>query len=204
MARTANPLRPTELLDRIADYFATYGVADLSLRPLAKAVKSSPRVLLYYFGSKEDLVLKAVARLRERQRVTYQHMKALQYQTPGEACRAIWRHMSSPQNARLFAISLEIFTLALREPQRFADYLHGSIEDWLGFLALPLTREGYSEAEARAYATVVVAGFRGFLLDYCVTQDRQRIDRAVELWLQALDTVSLRNEPASLGERRTG
>lgn len=192
MARTANQLRPAELLDRVADYFASHGVADFSLRPLSKAVKSSPRVLLYYFGSKEELVLKAVARLRERQRVTYQHMKALQYQEPTEACRAIWRHMSSPQNARLFAISLEIFTLALRDPRRFAEYLRGSIEDWLGFLAPPLVQKGYSESEARAHATVVVAGFRGFLLDYCATQDRARIERAVELWLQGLDAVSLR------------
>jgi AcrR family transcriptional regulator len=196
VARTVNPVRPTELLDRIADYFATHGVADLSLRPLSKAVKSSPRVLLYYFGSKEDLVLKAVARLRERQRVTYQHMKALQYQTPAEACRAIWGHMSSPQNARLFAISLEIFVLALRQPERFAEYLRGSIEDWLGFLAPPLTRKGYSESAARAYATVVVAGFRGFLLDYCATQDRQRVNGAVEMWLPTLDAIPLEKENA--------
>jgi AcrR family transcriptional regulator len=194
MPRIASLERPTELLDRVADYFAAHGVADLSLRPLSKAVKSSPRVLLYYFGSKEDLVLKAVARLRERQRVTYQHMKALQYQTPAEACRAIWRHMSSPQNARLFAISLEIFALALRQPQQFAEYLRGSIEDWLGFLGAPLTQKGYSESEARAYATVVVAGFRGFLLDYCATHDRERINRAVELWLQMLDAIPLRKE----------
>jgi len=197
-------VRPTELLDRIAAYFAAHRVADLSLRPLAKAVKSSPRVLLYYFGSKEELVAKAVARLRERQRVTYQHMKALPYQEPADICRAIWRHMSSPQNVRLFAISLEIFTLALRQPQRFAEYLRGSMEDWLGFLAPPLARRGYTEPEARAYATLIIAGFRGFLLDYCATQDRARIDRAVELWLQALDTVSLGNEEASLGEGRTG
>ena len=197
MGRTANPERPTELLDRTADYFATQGVAELSLRPLSKAVGSSPRVLLYYFGSKEELVLKAVARLRERQRVTYEQMKALEYQTPGEACRAIWQHMSSPENARLFAISLEIFTLALRERQRFADYLQGSIEDWLGFLAPPLTQKGYGEAEARAYATVVVAGFRGFLLDYCATQDRQRVDRAVELWLPTLDAMQLKKENAN-------
>jgi len=192
--RTASLVRPTELLDRVADYFASHGVADLSLRPLSKAVKSSPRVLLYYFGSKEDLVAKAVARLRERQRVTYQHMKSLSYQEPANACRAIWRHMSSPQNARLFAISLEIFALALRQPQRFAEYLHGSIEDWMGLLASPLARKGYSESEARAYATVVLAGFRGFLLDYCATQDRPRIDRAVELWLPMLEAIPLRKE----------
>jgi AcrR family transcriptional regulator len=167
-------------------------------------VKSSPRVLLYYFGSKEELVLKAVARLRERQRVTYQDMKALQYETPVETCRAIWRHMSSPQNARVFAISLEIFTLALREPRRFAEYLQGSIEDWLGFLAPPLVQKGYAESEARAYASVVVAGFRGFLLDYCATQDRERIDRAVEMWLKTLDALPLRKEQGPPGERRTG
>jgi AcrR family transcriptional regulator len=191
--RTASLERPDELLDDVADYVAANGVAELSLRPLSKAVKSSPRVL-YYFGSKEDLVVKVLGRLRERQRVTYQHMKALQYQTPGEACRAIWRHMSSPQNAQLFAISLEIFALALRQPQRFAEYLQGSIEDWLGFLAPPLRQKGHSESEARAYATVVVAGFRGFLLDYCATQDRERINRAVELWLQTLDAIPLRKE----------
>lgn len=196
MARTANELRPTELLDRIADYFATHGVADLSLRPLSKAVKASPRVLLYYFGSKEELVLRAVARLRERQRVTYQHMKGLQYETPAEACRAIWRHMSSPENARVFAISLEIFTLALRERERFAEYLRGSMEDWLGFLARPLLQKGYSEPEARAYATVVVAGFRGFLLDYCATEDGERINRAVEMWLPTLDAIPLGKENA--------
>jgi AcrR family transcriptional regulator len=37
------------------------------VRPLAKAVGSSPRVLLYYVGSKEELVVKTLARLRDRQ-----------------------------------------------------------------------------------------------------------------------------------------
>jgi AcrR family transcriptional regulator len=190
--RTASVERPGELLDEVANYLARNGVADLSLRPLAKAVGSSPRVLLYYFGSKEELVVKALARLRERQRVTYDRMKSLQYKTPAVACRAIWRHMSSPENLRLFRMSLEIFTMALRQPERFADYLRGSVEDWLGFLAPPLMRQGYSEAEARAHGTVVLAGFRGFLLDYLASRDRARVDRAVELWLQALDAIQLR------------
>jgi AcrR family transcriptional regulator len=190
VARTASAERPAELLDEISDYLAANGVGDLSLRPLAKAVGSSPRVLLYYFGSKEEMVVKALGRLRERQRVTYGRMKALPYQTASEACRAIWRHMSSPTNARLFGISLEIFVMALRQPERFAEYLRGTSEDWLGFLAPPLASKGYSEAEARAHATVVLAGFRGFLLDYLATRDRERVDRAVELWLQGLDAMA--------------
>ena len=194
MTRTASAERPAELLDHIADYLTDNGVAELSLRPLARAVGSSPRVLLYYFGSKEELLVKALGRLRERQRVTYERMKSLPYQNTGEVCRAIWRHMSAPENVRLFGMSLEIFTMALRQPQRFADYLRASVEDWLGFLSVPLSRNGCGEAEARAHATVVVAGFRGFLLDYSASRDRGRLDRAVELWLSALDAMPLRKE----------
>ena len=192
MARTASEKRPEELLDEVAAYLARNGVAELSLRPLAKAVGSSPRVLLYYFGSKEEMVVKALGRLREKQRVTYERMKALPYERPSDACRAIWRHMSSAENARLFRMSLEIFVMALRQPARFAEYLGATIEDWLGFLAAPLKQKGYSEVEARAHATVVLAGFRGFLLDYCASGDRARVDRAVEVWLQGLDAISMR------------
>src|SRR5665213_1547240 len=55
MARSADERRAA-LLERITDYVAANGLSALSLRPLADAVESSPRVLLYYFTSKEDLI----------------------------------------------------------------------------------------------------------------------------------------------------
>ena len=56
MARTADEQRRVELLELIVDYVIENGLSDLSLRPLADAVGSSARVLLYYFGSKDRLV----------------------------------------------------------------------------------------------------------------------------------------------------
>jgi AcrR family transcriptional regulator len=194
VSRIASIERPEELLDRVADYLSANGVAELSLRPLAKAVRSSPRVLLYYFGSKEELLAKALMRLRTRQRAIYGAMKSANFATPAEACRAIWRHMSSPEYARLFRMSLEMYVMALRNPRRFSEFLKTSVEDWLEFLAAPLLKKGYAESDARAHATVVMAGFRGFLLDYCASGDRARVDHAVELWLSALDTIPLRKE----------
>ena len=38
--------------------------------------------------------------------------------------------------------------------------------------------------------TQILAGFRGFLLDLCATRERRRVNRAVELWLQMLDSAS--------------
>lgn len=194
VARTANLERPEELLDEIVNHLIAHGVSELSLRPLAKAVGSSPRVLLYYFGSKEDLVVKALARLRERQRGAYARIKAAHFATPEEACRAIWKQMSAPQSEPLFRMFFEAYAMALRYPPRFSEFLRAAIEDWLGFLGSPLVQNGGSEAEARAYATVVVAGFRGFMLDLCASRDRARVDRAVELWLKALNAILLKKE----------
>jgi AcrR family transcriptional regulator len=193
MVRTVNEQRPVQLLDAIIGHLIAHGVAELSLRPLAKAVGSSPRVLLYYFGSKEEIVVKALARLRERQRTTYAQMRAASFDSPSEACRSIWKQMSAPDSEPLFRLFFEAYCLALRHPQRFRDFLHAAIEDWLEFLATPLCRKGCGRSEARAFATIVLAGFRGFMLDACATRDRKRLDRAVDLWLHALDSVPLSN-----------
>jgi AcrR family transcriptional regulator len=191
MVRIADQQRPEELLDAIVSYIAKKGMAGLSLRPLAKAVHSSPRVLLYYFGSKEKLVAKAIVRLRERQRVGFGKMREAHYEQPSDACRAIWKQMSAPESESAFKLSFEVYALALRHPKRFADFLSSSVEDWLEFLSEPLQRKGCSKEEARAFATIVVAGFRGFMLDYCASHDRERVDQAVELWLKALDSIRL-------------
>ena len=190
MTRTANKERPVELLDAIVTYIAANGVAELSLRPLAKAVGSSPRVLLYYFGSKENLIAEAIRRMRERQRETFAKMRQTQYERPSDACRAVWHQMSSPDSEAAFRLSLEMFAMALRDVKRFSEFLTSSVEDWLQFLSEPLTRAGVSVVEARAFATVVVAGFRGFMLDYCASHDRKRVDRAVELWIRSLDSIA--------------
>jgi AcrR family transcriptional regulator len=186
--RTTNEQRPGELLDAIIGYLEKRGVADLSLRPLAKAIGSSPRVLLYYFGSKEAMVDKALARLRGRQRALY-----------GPASyRAIWRHMSTPASEPYFRLFFEVYGIALRQPERFRDFLRTTIEDWLDLQVDLLLREGWERKRARAFATVVLAGFRGFMLDYCASHNRQRLDSAVSLWLAALDEIG----PAKKGRSR--
>jgi AcrR family transcriptional regulator len=189
MPRTASQTRPAELLDAIAGYIVRHGVAELSLRPLARAVKSSPRVLLYYYESKEKMVVKALARLRERQRGTFTTMREAKYERPSDACRAIWKQMSAPESELLFKFFFETYAMALRHPKLYAEFLKSAVEDWLEFVAAPLIRKGHTSEDGRAFATIVIAGFRGFMLDYCAAHNRERIDRAVDLWLDSLDTI---------------
>src|ERR1017187_9479559 len=93
MSRQVDEERPAELRDAILRYLLENGITDLSLRPLAKAVGSSPRGLLYRFGSKEKMLVVVLGELGERQRILFRAVRA---ETFAEACGDMWRHMSSP------------------------------------------------------------------------------------------------------------
>ena len=186
MTRTADERRPRQLREAIAHYLAKNGLTGLSLRPLAKAVHSSPRGLLYHFGSKENLVTEALAELRRQQRAAYGGVQA---KSVAEECQVIWGRMSAPDSEPHFRVFFEIYGIALRKPNLYKDFLHHTMEDWLQLIADGLVRQGYERAEARAVATVILAGLRGFMLDFCTTHDRRRVDRAVRLWVEGLDSM---------------
>jgi len=186
MGRVADPAHRAELLERVAAYAYKNGIADLSLRPLARAVGSSPRVLLYYFSSKQELVLEILSRARARQQAVFERLRSADGASPLESCRAIWAEMSAAKALPGFRLFFEVYGMALRNRRRFAGFLAHAVEDWLVFLEAPFARDGCSRGEARARATIILAGFRGFLLDLCATNDRARVGRAVELWLDAL------------------
>ena len=48
--------RRAEIIERLADHVLTHGLSASSLRPLAKAARTSDRMLLYYFKDKADII----------------------------------------------------------------------------------------------------------------------------------------------------
>src|ERR1700736_1362435 len=176
MARTADEERRVELLERVVDYVMEHGLSDLSLRPLADAVDSSPRVLLYYFGSKDELVAEIVDRARARPRGAFSKLPRVS-ETYRDTVRAAWAVMSAPAHERLFRFFFEIYGLALQHPDRFPGFFNRAIDDWIAYLELSARRDGHTPADARAIATILLAGYRGFLLDLCATRDRRRVNR---------------------------
>jgi AcrR family transcriptional regulator len=175
VSRTADEARRAELLDRAVDYVCRHGLGELSLRPLAKAVGSSPRVLLYYFGSKEALVVEIIRRGRVRQQAMMMELKP-KSRAPGDVARALWKEWSKPEWESLTRLSFEVYVMALNDPDRFPGFLDASINEWLTALRECTTTE----------ATILIAGFRGFLLDLLATHDRARVDRAVDRWIRSV------------------
>lgn len=186
MTRPVNKERPQELRNAIVEYLIKYGLHGLSLRPLAKALGCTPRVLLYHFGSKEKMVVEVLAQIRQRQRAAYGHVEGASFV---QACQIIWKHMSARSSEPLFRLFFETYGMALRHPRLYRAFLHDTIEDWLQLITDELARGRRQRKQARAIATIVLAALRGFLLDFCATQDRKRVELALGLWLRSLDSL---------------
>jgi AcrR family transcriptional regulator len=197
MSRTPDEKRRAELLERIVDYVYEHGVSQLSLRPLGEAVGCSPRLLLYFFSSKEELITEVLAAAGARQRALVNRLKFEHAATPAQVCREIWDSISSPKSEPVFRLFFEVYGLALQDRKRYKTFLSRVVADWLKFIAEPLLQAGWPRAEAEAYATVILSGYRGFLLDLCATRDRDRVNRAVDLWVSLIDGSSRSKEDAS-------
>ena len=186
MSRPINEKRPGELRNAIVQYLIKHGLNGLSLRPLAKALGCTPRVLLYHFESKEKMVIEVLAQVRQRQRAAYGQAEGASF---AEGCQTIWKRISAPDSEPLFRLFFETYGIALRHPRVYKAFLHDTIEDWLRLMTDELAGQRHQRKQARAIATIVLAGLRGFMLDFCTTHDRKRVDQAVELWLRSLNSM---------------
>jgi AcrR family transcriptional regulator len=184
VARTRNDRRPEELLGAITRYVVEHGLADLSLRPLAKAVGSSPRVLLYYFGSKEELVAAIFVQVREWQRKTL--LVTGESNTLEGIARRAWSEIVRPGNMQGLEFFYECFGQAVRHRKEYKDFLKGCFEDWIDRFSTVFINGGADQESAQAMATILLSGLRGFALDYCATRDRARVEKALELWIEAM------------------
>jgi AcrR family transcriptional regulator len=182
MGRHADPARRNELLEAVAEYLLEHGLGDLSLRPLAQAIETSPRMLLYHFGSKEELVAAALARARERETKLLsgwaQEMGAAE--DPEQLARRAWAWISDPASEPFMRLFFEVYGIALQAPNRYPGFLARAVEDWVGALTEGLREAGLDRDEARNVATLVVAVVRGLLLDLLATGDRKRINAAID------------------------
>lgn len=58
--------KQAEYADAVADYLLRHGLPSASLRPMAKALGTSDRMLIYHFGSKAALLEAALMRANDR------------------------------------------------------------------------------------------------------------------------------------------
>ncbi|MFG2371341.1 TetR/AcrR family transcriptional regulator [Streptomyces sp. NPDC048504] len=177
--------RRTELLDACYGYLLEHGLTGLSLRPLAAATGTSPRVLLYLFGSKDELLRQLLARARHEQLGMMAAVLAKPDNTVGTAgdgfdalADSLWTFLSAPEQRPMVRLTYEAFLLSLsHDPGPWAGFAGEAARDWLDLL-VRAQPPGTPPALAETRATRALALIRGLLLDLLACGDDDRVRTA--------------------------
>jgi AcrR family transcriptional regulator len=175
------------LLDAVIEHFSTEGLADQSLRRIAEAVGSSHRMLLYHFGSKDDLLLEVARAVEARTQQQLAAVAAVAGERTDEVVRRMWAYVADPELAGFERLFFALYGRALQGDAAVAPLLQGDVEHWLeanDALSEGLGAEanGVPRQVARAHARLGLAVVRGLLLDLLATGDRAGVDAALDLF----------------------
>ncbi len=172
--------RREELLERAYGYALTHGLSGMSLRPLAAAVGSSPRVLLFLFGSKDDLVRALLARARADE---IEHLNRVQGLAGGglaTATEEIWAWLSADQHRGLLRLWVESYARSLVEPDGpWHGFARSTVHDWLELIAAAQTPAERARPDAPERTALALTVLRGALLDLLATGDTTRCSGVV-------------------------
>lgn len=186
MARPKDPQRTADLLAAAAAVVQERGIAGVTLRPLAAELGVAPRTLLYHFGSKEELVIRAVRHLRHQQPSLADALDTTP--RPGEdapeelaqATRRMWNEARQPESRPFLALYFELAALTIRDPDQYGRMLRELDQDWTEAITAQLRRSGMTDDAAASLVRSLVIGYRGALHFGLVTEDWDAADDAID------------------------
>jgi AcrR family transcriptional regulator len=175
--------RKVELLEAAYRYALEHGLAHLSLRPLATAIGSSPRVLVFLFGNKDGLVRAVLARARADELAMLGRLSGSgDPATVGlaAAVERLWDWLAAPDHRQLLTLWAEAYASSLVEPGgTWGGFAAATVHDWLTVLAAYQPAGDRDTPDGVARRTLALAVLRGALLDLLATGDHARVTAAV-------------------------
>ncbi|TCO14340.1 TetR family transcriptional regulator [Kribbella steppae] len=159
------------------DYVHEHGLIGLSLRPLAAALGTSDRMLLYHFETKDHLI---AALLRESNDRGVAGLQALAASRDLRAAvHDLWSAVNSPDIEPCARLYVEAAALGLLGREPYASVVREANARWMHALVNHLVRSGVTRPLAKRAATVIDAAFVGFQLDAPLDVSRAARKRSV-------------------------
>ena len=180
--------RREELLEKIVDVLLASGISGLSLRPLADSVGSSARLLIYHFGSKEELLASALDRVRSRITTAVGELTAqVSSASLEEFLHMFWKWAIKEPNQRYFRLLFEIDGLAMHESKVVpaSDRLAG-VNRWIKIFERKVDKLADTTDGRLGASTTILATITGLLHDYFATGDLKRTTAGLNFFTGAL------------------
>lgn len=191
MGRLPDFERRQSLLDDVVNHLAEHGLADVSLRPMARALGISVNGLVHHFGTKDELVIAALRRAVEMQQtVQAKWLARSPRMSHADLMRRWWRWInSSASNLALVRLGIEAAALDATESGLPGSVRADQIGLWRANIEQRLVEEGVPAEYAVVEASLVKAMFTGLVVDLLATGERRRLTRALEVGLARTEQV---------------
>jgi AcrR family transcriptional regulator len=179
MGRKPQPQIRQRLLDACTDYALEHGLPD-RLGPLATAVGTSNRMLIYHFGTRDGLLREVLEQARRRQVEAFTDLLRVRPEEPYSATLShTWSALSGRHGQPYLRMFGRLHDTA-GEPL-WPGFRRTATTDWLA----PL-EEGMRSLGRPELATVVLAVIRGLLMDLDATGDAERTNQAFNDFLSTI------------------
>ena len=179
--------RREDLLDQVTDHVLERGLIGLTLRPVAAAIGTSDRMLIYHFDSRDALVSAVVARATDR---AIAHVDAL----PGapsirSAVNRLWAgYRTEPLNSCL-DIYCQAAATGLIGQEPYRSDARASNELWAAALSDYFVRSGAPVRRVSRIVTLVDSAMFGFHLDLA-TDRPEELARGVDDLARAAESLA--------------
>ncbi len=168
--------RKAVLLDGLIAHLVKRGVADVSLRPMAAAVGTSARLLVFHFGSKERLLLEVLDEMQARLQRSLDELARPAGPARCAPLRLFWDWALKDANFAQLGLLYQLHILAAQDHKSYGRYLKRNSLNWLESVQALLKPSQRSPA----LATLIVAVFDGLFIEVMSSGDRRRASAAID------------------------
>lgn len=159
------------LLDRCLAAFVEAGTLDISLDRLGRKVGSSKRMLVHYFGGREDLEQQAITRLENQLRAQFIPEAFAPGTTPRAVVSTLWERATAAQSRGVLLLVMDLSKRAWLGSKRAKLFYEEQQRLWIQLLMRFLPD--------RATVEEVMQTFQGAVLAFLITGDREPGSRAL-------------------------
>lgn len=189
-----------ELLAAAGEVLARTGVVDTSLRGLATQMGTSARMLVYYFGSKEQLILDVLHRQQRAAIPKTEEMELpISIAAHRDWCFQDWHECTRGERHNNLRVVLQVFGAACGVDSPYREYTWETLSLLTRNSKARLESLGMPSHVAETRSRIALAAFQGFIIEYFTTDDQSYVD---DTFTRFVDEFLLAPFPSSSRPRR--
>lgn len=181
MSRPTEPQKKQELLEQCLAAVIEAGALDSSINAIAKKIGTSGRMLIYHFGSKQELEQQLIGLLESRLREklwSAQSVSLAEADGLAEPLLAMWSHLTAPDMHGLLKLTMELNQRAIQGDSETQGFIEQESKKWVDAL--------FNLTNDKTTALLLFHLFQGAILDFLTTGNAQRGQQTIKAFAETL------------------